>query len=123
MKACIKKNNVQEAPDDQMSIYDFFISEEDKESIKMLRYCAPSKIFEMLDGCIRDDKQVLYSEIKKRLSELIRISINPFGAGAPSKYDEDDVLEMKKMHREGKSYRDIAEKFHCSISTVSRHLK
>ncbi len=41
----------------------------------------------------------------------------------PRKVTDEDVREMKSLREEGLTYREIAEEYNVSISTVSRYLK
>ncbi|KXB06876.1 hypothetical protein AKJ52_01375 [candidate division MSBL1 archaeon SCGC-AAA382C18] len=41
----------------------------------------------------------------------------------PRKVSDEDVEEMKSLRKEGLTYKEIAEEFNVSSSTVSRYLK
>jgi transposase-like protein len=51
---------------------------------------------------------------------------NPFGAGRPERFDEEDKKGMLEMKNSGMTYRQIAEEYGCSTSIVYKavcHLK
>ncbi len=61
-----------------------------------------------------------YKLLKTRLMEAARRSEarNPFGAGRPERFDEEDKKNMLEMQKSGMTYRQIAEEYECSTSIV-----
>lgn len=45
---------------------------------------------------------------------------NPRNAGRKPKLTNDEILEIKRLRKNGKSVREIAESFHCSTGLVSQ---
>ncbi len=74
---------------------------------------------EMVESGDFSNYQLLREHLEGRMRRLDRG--NPFGAGRPVVYDEDDedtVLHLK-LH-EHKTNREVAQIMKCSSSTVSR---
>ena len=75
---------------------------------KWIRYCTVSRLTDYLDYYVKDTEDPDYQLLKKRLMEAAKRSEarNPFGAGRPERFDEEDkkgMLEMKNSGRSPKS--------------------
>jgi hypothetical protein len=75
---------------------------------KWIRYCIVSRLADYLDYYVKDTEDPDYQLLKKRLMEAAKRSEdrNPFGAGRPERFDEEDkkyMLEMKNSGRSPKS--------------------
>lgn len=95
---------------------------------KWIRYCTVSRLADYLDYYVKDTEDPDYQLLKKRLMEAAKRSEdrNPFGAGRPERFDEEDKKEMLEMKNSGMTYRQIAEEYGCSTSIVYKavcHLK
>ncbi len=84
------------------------------------RYCMPAYLVEQLDYLVKDPEDKDYLILKRRLYEAAKRSVerNPFGAGRPERFDEQDKKEMLSMKESGMTYRQIAQEYDCSPSIV-----
>ena len=87
---------------------------------KWIRYCTVSRLTDYLDYYVKDTEDPDYQLLKKRLMEAAKRSEdrNPFGAGRPERFDEEDKKGMLEMKNSGMTYRQIAEEYGCSTSIV-----
>lgn len=93
-----------------------------------IRYCCATYLVKYLDYFVKDTEDADYQLLKKRLMEAAKRSEarNPFGAGRPERFDEEDKKAMLEMKNSGMTYRQIAEEYGCSTSIVYKavcHLK
>lgn len=93
-----------------------------------IRYCTAVGLVKFLDHFVKDTEDPDYQLLKKRLMEAAKRSEarNPFGAGRPERFDEEDKKAMLEMKNSGMTYRQIAEEYGCSTSIVHKavcHLK
>ena len=84
------------------------------------QYCMPDYLVEQLDYLVKDPEDKDYLILKRRLYEAAERSVerNPFGAGRPERFDEQDKKEMLAMKESGMTYRQIAQEYDCSPSIV-----
>ena len=80
----------------------------------------PDYLVEQLDYLVKDPEDKDYLILKRRLYEAAERSVerNPFGAGRPERFDEQNKKEMLAMKESGMTYRQIAEEYECSTSIV-----
>lgn len=85
-----------------------------------IRYCCATYLVECLDHFVKDTDDPNYMLLKTRLMEAAKRSEarNPFGAGRPERFDEEDKKNMLEMKNSGMTYRQIAEEYECSTSIV-----
>ena len=93
-----------------------------------IRYCTASRLVDYLDHFVKNTGDPDYKLLKTRLMEAAKRSEarNPFGAGRPERFDEEDKKNMLEMKNSGITYRQIAEEYGCSTSIVYKavcHLK
>ena len=83
-------------------------------------YCMPAYLVEQLDYLVKDPEDRDYLILKRRLYEAAERSIekNPFGAGRPERFDEEDKRNILEMKNSGMTYWQIAEEYECSTSIV-----
>ena len=79
-------------------------------------------LIKQLDMMVQDpcseDYMALREEMLYRMNQA-EVK-NPFKAGAPVKYEEDDETKAYELKRQGMTTRQIAEQIGCSQSTVVR---
>ncbi len=93
---------------------------EKEPDLTLIRYCTASRLPVYLDYFARDTEDPDYQLLRKRLTEAAERSEdrNPFGAGRPERFDEEDKKSMLEMKNSGMTYRQIAEEYGCSTSIV-----
>lgn len=101
---------------------------EEKFDPTQIRYCTATGLVDFLDHFAKGTEDPDYQLLKIRLMEAAKRSEarNPFGAGRPERFDEEDKKEMLEMKNSGMTYRQIAEEYGCSTSIVYKvvcHLK
>lgn len=62
----------------------------------------------------------MYERVKNRSQEHIH---NARGAGRKRTYTDEQVTQMRRLHKDGVSIRKIAEELGCSTGTVCKYLK
>lgn len=89
------------------------------------RYMRPHLLVEQLDYLVKDPQDPDYLILKERLLETVRCAEdrNPFGAGRPERFTPIEKQHMASMKQEGKTFREIAEYYECSISLVHKAIE
>ena len=65
--------------------------------------------------------EFLKSRIKELEEEVERLrKLNNRNAGRKEKFTESDIYSMKMYKMQGKTYRNIAELYDCSVSTCHK---
>lgn len=85
------------------------------------------KLIEMINGYLEEleiqkklveDKEKIIKTQKKKIDELLKQI-----GGRPQKVSDKDKILMGIYKEQGKTTKELAEMFNCSIRTVSRILK
>lgn len=63
------------------------------------------------------------SRIEELEEQLKQVKKNDRGAGRKEKFTNEQIAQILKARREGKSMRAIAEEFHCSPGLVHKLIK
>ncbi len=87
-------------------------------------YYNTNQVLSDLDEMVKNREDTDYQELRSLLSDALKqyFSPNPFGAGPPRQYTEEDKEKMQKLRKEGKTMKAIALEMKCSASTVCRVL-
>lgn len=122
MKQAMKKtrNEQPDCLDGQMTIFD---PEFGLSALMMnadLSGGTDEELLSSLDMHIKDTNDVEYQRIRIEISRRLKQQVNPFGAGAPVKYNDNDVQSIRQMKQSGKTNREISKVIGCSASTISR---
>lgn len=66
-----------------------------------IRYCTATGLVDFLDHYVKDTEDPDYQLLKKRLMEAAKRSEarNPFGAGRPERFDEEDKNDIQTDRR------------------------
>lgn len=67
---------------------------------------------------LRFENDILRKE-NKELSSAMRVK-NERGAGAKSKFNDEQILEIKRLRATGESIRKIAKEYNCSVGLVHK---
>ncbi len=89
------------------------------------RYCRnPNIILSDLDDMVKDQEDLDYKELRTVLKDALEkyYTRNPFKAGRPVQYIEEDRENIRRLRKEGKTMKAIASEMRCSSSTVYRIL-
>ena len=91
---------------------------------KKYPYAFAPVLIRELDSMVRNPSEEYYVALRGEiLRRLMRAEVvNPFHAGAPPKYLEEDEIKASALKAEGKTTRQIAKEMGCSQSTVVRLL-
>ena len=114
------KSNPSDCLDDQMTIFD---TEFGLSSLMMnadLSNAKSDELLSTLDLYVKDPGDTEYQRIRAELTIRLQRQTNPFGAGAPARYTDDDIQKIKQLKQSGKTNREIAKTIGCSVSTISR---
>lgn len=76
-------------------------------------------IFKELDKLVTDSSSISYQFIKRELTLRTKIKANPFFAGRPKKYDQEDKENVIRLRKEGKTIREISKQTGISTGKVS----
>lgn len=76
-------------------------------------------LFRELDSMVIDPDADTYRYIKQEIKRRIEIAINPFHAGRPKIYDDEDIARVKQMKQDGKTVRQISKATGISLGKIS----
>lgn len=60
---------------------------------------------------LKNENSILKAEIKRLKNR---------GAGRPKKLNAYQISNIKNAHKQGKSYKEIAETYNCSVSLICK---